>query len=992
MKKSLSLLIALALAPLSAMPVLAQDEDLALEEVIVTAQRREQSLQDVPVAVTAFSGETIERQNIKSAVDYMALTPNVSYTEDGQFGKRGAGVSVRGVNNLVSGENATVPSIGVYLDEFSVASVPNQFANPQLPDMERIEVLRGPQGTYFGRNAVGGALNLTTQNPTDEFGGKVILRGEEFDNAGRSLGGTVVLNAPLSETAKFRAVLDYEDNTGFVDNICAVGASTTECPIAAENSFTPNGTPDSGNESVNFRLKGLFDLSDRTSVLATFMYASDDQGTDENVPSGYLDLDTVDTFSGALGGADGVQHAQDPGTGFWPENQNELAHDVSEQNELETTIGILNIQHEFSDELTLKWISGMIDASFDRFFDQDLIGGMDALTRTNRYEGTSYSTELRLEYSNDQLDWTVGAMYSNDDQEQFNNVAISTNPTATVNGFGVLPPFPTGLGLALNNKDFEIEGFAVFTDLTFHMNDQWDLIAGGRYSHDNVKKTLEANLIAPGPNSCPPPVDIVCFFQGFENFPRPPASGDDSFDDFAPRLGFRYQATQDVGLYGMISKGYKAGGSALGNNTNAPGQPAFDVFYDKEVLWNYELGMKSELMDRRLRLNAAVFYSQWEDMQFESFRFLTPGDLSSNFEQTINIEEAEAIGAEFEFQALLTDNFTLSGALGILDSELNHTPLVQITGGYEVSLDGLELPKAPELSYNLAAEYRVPVSNGSAWGRFEFVHRDGQYSDIEGLTNTQTRGPSPSQGLSRPVGPDEFPYLSPDFDVFNLRGGWDAERWGIQVYVQNLFDEEYYTGTQENFGISGIRLRPHPRIFGINLTFSFGGSEPRAQSEPPPPPPAAAPAAPPPNPDLDGDGVPNERDKCPNTRSGAVVDLDGCEVEAVISLEGVHFDFDQATLRPEAIAILDKAAGLLETQASVVVEVAGHTDSVGSEAYNQGLSERRAEAVKDYLESQGITATRLTARGYGEAQPVASNDTEAGRAQNRRVELIVLSR
>jgi len=136
----------------------------------------------------------------------------------------------------------------------------------------------------------------------------------------------------------------------------------------------------------------------------------------------------------------------------------------------------------------------------------------------------------------------------------------------------------------------------------------------------------------------------------------------------------------------------------------------------------------------------------------------------------------------------------------------------------------------------------------------------------------------------------------------------------------------------------------------------------------------------------------NARDKCPNTRAGAVVDLDGCEVEAVISLEGVHFGFNEATLTPEAMAILDKAAGLLDKQEKVVVEVAGHTDSVGSAEYNQKLSERRAIAVKDYLESKGIKATRLTAMGYGEAQPVASNDTDAGRAQNRRVELIVLSR
>lgn len=180
-------------------------------------------------------------------------------------------------------------------------------------------------------------------------------------------------------------------------------------------------------------------------------------------------------------------------------------------------------------------------------------------------------------------------------------------------------------------------------------------------------------------------------------------------------------------------------------------------------------------------------------------------------------------------------------------------------------------------------------------------------------------------------------------------------------------------------------------IYSVGLSFDFGGAEP-----PPPPPPRPAepppPPPPPPNPDLDGDGVPNERDKCPNTRPGAVVDLDGCEVEAVIELEGVHFDFDKATIRPEGKVVLNEAAALLSTHERVVVEVAGHTDSVGTDAYNQGLSERRANAVKDYLTAQGVTASRLTARGYGESRPVASNDTDEGRAENRRVELVVLDR
>jgi len=217
--------------------------------------------------------------------------------------------------------------------------------------------------------------------------------------------------------------------------------------------------------------------------------------------------------------------------------------------------------------------------------------------------------------------------------------------------------------------------------------------------------------------------------------------------------------------------------------------------------------------------------------------------------------------------------------------------------------------------------------------------------------------------------------------------GQVAKHWSVRAQV--MWREDNDNNSLPHDGYTDL-------YYGVGLNFDFGGkSAPPAAPSPAPAaaqPPAAEPAAPPPNPDLDGDGVRNELDQCPNTRPGAVVGLDGCEVEAVISLEGVHFDFDKATLRPEAIVILNNAVSLLTTHERVVVEVAGHTDSIGTEEYNQGLSERRANAVMDYLISKGIKATRLTARGYGETQPVASNDTKEGRQANRRVELIVLQR
>lgn len=141
--------------------------------------------------------------------------------------------------------------------------------------------------------------------------------------------------------------------------------------------------------------------------------------------------------------------------------------------------------------------------------------------------------------------------------------------------------------------------------------------------------------------------------------------------------------------------------------------------------------------------------------------------------------------------------------------------------------------------------------------------------------------------------------------------------------------------------------------------------------------------------DDDNDGVPNSKDACPNSKAGAVVGSDGCEVQVVIELQGVHFDTDKATLKPESIAILNAAVKTLGEHGTILVEVAGHTDSTASDAYNQALSERRAKVVHSYLVDHGVSADRMTWKGYGESQPIATNDTEEGKAKNRRTELIV---
>ncbi len=779
-----------------------------LEEVVVTAQRREQSLQEVPVSVTAFTGAALERSNIRGATDYLSLTPNVSFTEDGQAGARGLGLAIRGVNNLVSGENAFTPSIGIYMDEFSISSVPNGVANPFLPDMQRVEVLRGPQGTYFGRNAVGGALNLSTNDPTEEFGAKLTVGGEKYESANEMFNLTGVVNLPVTESLGLRAVAYYEDSGGLVDNLCRTGASAAECPFAAVNNFTPNGAPDSGHEWLDLRIKAVWEPTESTTVKTTLVYSDQDQGADENVPSGVLDLDSIDTF--------GRTGSVDPGTGFYPDNRNKISHDLAERNQLETLIAIVNIAHDLGDDLTLKWISGIIDAEQKRLFDNDLLGGYDALQRTNDYDGKSWSTELRMELTRERYDFVLGALYARDDQEQQNNVAVSTQPTATtaaVDGVGVLPPFPEGLGLALNSKNFELKSAAVFSDLTWRWTERLETFIGLRYTHDKVLNEFRSfgNRPMPDDPACNNP-GCPDFFPSYVNFDRGGSSGNPNFDDLSGRIGALYRLNDEFNLFATLSKGYKNGGTSVSDVRDD-----LTSGFDQEEVFNIEGGFKAELLDRRVRINASVFHLIWSDLQMEAFRLIVPGDLTSNFEQTINVNRAQATGFEVEFLAALTDGFTLSGGGGYMDSEIKKSRPVELTGRHVVDLVGLELPKAPKFTFNLAAEYRWPIAASEVWIRGEYIHRDGQYSDIEGLTNQQT-----AILASRPL-VGEFPYRSPDYDVVNVRAGLDMAQWSVSVYIQNLFDEEYYTGTQENFGVSGIRLRPHPRVFGGSVSYSFGG-------------------------------------------------------------------------------------------------------------------------------------------------------------------------
>ena len=782
------------LAILMAAPVALAQDEMVLEEIIVTAQRREQSLQEVPVAVTAFTGEALELANITEAAQYLNLTPNVSYTEDGQVGSRGISIAMRGVSNINTDESSFIQSIGVYLDEFSVASVGQGTVNPQLQDLERIEVLRGPQGTYFGRNAVGGALNLTTRKPQPEFDANASMGYRRFEGSSEQMDFSGMINLPVSEAFMLRGVLYYEDSGGLVKNI------------------VPDGG-DSGHEYTMGRVSARMMLDDATTVDLMLMHSDEQQGHDENVPSGVWDVDIVDTF-GLRGPGSLIQAPIDPGTGFWPDNRNKTGRSaIGEKNDNTTSIAVLKVARELSETTSLSWISGWIDTDTDRVFDNDLIPE-DIIYRDHIREGTSFSTELRLDITSDAYDWTIGAMYARD--EKHNDSRVQAGADRAIGDVGLLPPgWPRGFCLSCEVRSFELTSVAVFTDVTWHMTDRFDFTLGGRYTSDDVANTfipIGSDHMSRWPNDLVPTASI---------------SDDEAYTDLSPRVALSYDLTAQATVYATVSRGYKAGGFSLGRG---PSDSARFPTFDPEILTNYELGVKSELFNGRARFNAAVFLLDWKDLQLETFFFLDPDDLSSNVQLTINVEKARATGLEAELAALVTENLTVTAGIGVIDTEILSNDRAILNGRLIANLKGEPLPRAPELTWSMVADYSFTLDQWDGWARLEWIYKDSQFSTIEDVTYLQTSGATiydpddPTKWRAQvPSRTDGFPFRTPEADIFNLRAGVHLNAcWEVVAYIENLTDEAYFTGTGENFGFSGFRLRPHPRIWGAKVNYQFG--------------------------------------------------------------------------------------------------------------------------------------------------------------------------
>ena len=753
--------------------------------------------------------------------DYFLFTPNVSYTEDGENGERSVGISIRGVSDFASSLTnigALSSSFGIYLDEFNVANSAVRVTNPELQDLQSVEVLRGPQGTYFGRNATGGALNLTTALPNDKTYYEFSAGYGSFSTWNVSL----VANVPLTDNFFVRAVAWQEESDGFIKNLSTTGN-------------------DASYSHTNVRGSARWLVNDRITADFSLMQTRSDDGADTNVNSGVLDVDTLGATPNVLPAVPlsnqafekvtiipdfrnrvhvpiGPAIPVDSGMGFFPNNTRYINKDFFESNVGKSTTTNLRLNYE-GEGWSVRSITGYLDSEFARAFDQDVtqIGLYE--TRAGRRAGT-FSQELRLRVQNERMDWTFGGLYARDGAHDFNVSPIGPDgfAFATLNPDGTIATcslclFPGMLIGQKALKTLHAKSYAAFTDLAFKLTPKLTLTGGLRYTHDdltfkdyNAYTTKTFEQISSGDL----PTDAEIKLQDTKKF-----------SDVTPRVVLAYKPTENINTYVLASAGYKPGGVVL--NTASE--------FDKERLVNYEAGIKMEALERRLQMNVAVFFMDWTDMQIPTLKIENTNGAFTLEQRILNVD-AHSTGFEFEVKALPTEHLYLGAGVGYLKAEFDgfgpDEPFIFNRMAFD--LDGDTLPRSPEWTLNAVGQFNFKALNQEdAFVRLEWSYRSEIASDVEAVATLQAPLNLPGfntgvtgAGQVVPFPRDDFPFRVPAFDIFNLRAGINGDRWSIVAYAENLLDKNYYTGTQENFGLGGIRIRPHHRTVGIQFRLRGG--------------------------------------------------------------------------------------------------------------------------------------------------------------------------
>lgn len=654
----------------SPLPTYAQ---IALEEVVVTARKKEESIQDSPVAVSAIGKETIEASFLGDATGIVQYSPNLVFDNISAGTPNGGGISIRGIS-FQDVEKTFDPTVLIHIDGVPLGTNSGNAMN--LLDVERIEVLRGPQGTLFGKNAVGGVINIHRIKPIPgEWAGKVRTRYEKYD--AYSLEG--VLNVPLGDRAAVKLNLAQVEQAAYFENI------TT-------------GEDEGGSTEDRFGAHLLWDVTD--TLVAEVQYnRSEMDGTlapmlSINSPQAVL----------CLFGACAVSEDR-PLSGDRRKGAGNLMQDFV----LDSEDYQLDLNWEVNDSVNAVLIAAHRELEENTLLDFD--GSPQELfhaRRPNDYEQDS--VELRFDYDGGgDLTLTGGYFYWKSDLTGWEN-------DTAIAGFIGVPLETCGfdtLSCQLQEASASSESDSVFFEGDYQLTDTWAVILGARWIEET--KTLTKKTTEPA----------------FGTVTLPLTTGERTDDDLIYRAGLRWEPTVDTMTYLTYSTGFRSGGFSIRAST----PEIVDRGFEPETVKSWELGLKSTTLDNKLRYSITLFHTDYEDMQQE-VNIPLPGLGSGQQDAVLNVGQATLRGIEVELSALLSDYFSLDFNGGYLDAEYDEF-IGRIFGDGALTDDNSYLPmrRAPELTYTVALNYQQDIADGVLTGRVSYNWRDdyaGTVTDFPG--------------------------------------------------------------------------------------------------------------------------------------------------------------------------------------------------------------------------------------------------------------------
>ena len=758
-KRSMNVAVLTALATVAPLPSLAQGIDtgnLALEEVTVTARKIEESLQDVPVAVSAFGENDIRRLNARDLRDIGANSPNVSIGTVPGF--NAAAIAIRGVS---TGDIPSTfdPAVTVAVDGFYYGHYQTSLLD--MFDLQQIEILRGPQGTLFGKNTIGGVVNVTSKRPTGEWG----LEAETTIGNYGAVQAKVAVNVPLVEDVLAgRFVVLSNQSDGFYEN-------------------TLNGEDIGGKDVVAFRGRLQFTPTDSFDALFSFEIEEDESDTPPVLntstgedPNGYYGSDLFYVFGypgRGVGGSLGRPLGDPFETGLVPRTDHVEgfgSHTGSTGHFFDIAGAYLNMNWDVG-RGTITSITGWRKVDSDLY--NDYVGENVPIYATMRsvYRDT-YSQELRFASDfSDVLDFQGGVYFQKNELEYINNTSLGSGHPFS----GIAWP-AEGL-LQTGDGGQTTDTWAVFGEANYHINDRLGFTLGARYSYE--EKDFELR-----------PIGIPEELRVNEK---------NDWDQITFRVGADYRLSDDVMLYSTLSTGSKSGG--FNEQATTPATAALS--FDEEEADAFEVGLKSDLFGGRLRFNAAAFMTEYSGLQLDSVIPVPESEIGQESVIT-NAGESTVYGLELEAVGRITEQLTLRGTVGFLDAEydefscdLDRNPE---NGNEDCTV--LDVKRTPDLTASGGITWDQPVlGRGSFEYNLSFTYTDAYYNDIFNRVGSEH---------------EEVVLVNGSITFFEV-----DERYRIGVFARNILDEEYQAAGLGVANLWGFSTYGAPRTIGLTVGFNF---------------------------------------------------------------------------------------------------------------------------------------------------------------------------